>query len=97
MTTIATKSRWMWETSISAFVRGALGLAVTSRTNTSNPGFDFCAGLLAKRAIERGLKVPAYVKTSLSPGSRVVTEYLKASGLQPYLDKLGFNLTGYGS
>ena len=76
---------------------GALGLAaITSCTNTSNPEVLICAGLLAKRAIERGLKVPAYVKTSLSPGSRVVTEYLKASGLQPYLDKLGFNLTGYG-
>lgn len=76
---------------------GALGLAaITSCTNTSNPEVLICAGLLARRAVERGLKVPSYVKTSLSPGSRVVTEYLKASGLQTYMDRLGFNLTGYG-
>ena len=70
--------------------------AITSCTNTSNPSVLIAAGLLAKRAVEKGLSVPAHVKTSLAPGSRVVTDYLNATGLTPYLDKLGFNLVGYG-
>ncbi len=70
--------------------------AITSCTNTSNPSVMIAAGLLAKKAVERGLKVPPFVKTSLSPGSRVVTEYFKKAGLQGYLDELGFNTTGYG-
>jgi aconitate hydratase len=70
--------------------------AITSCTNTSNPSVMLAAGLLAKKAVERGLKVRPTVKTSLAPGSRVVTEYLEKTGLQPYLNKLGFNLVGYG-
>ena len=70
--------------------------AITSCTNTSNPSVMLAAGLLAKKAVERGLGVSPLVKTSLAPGSRVVTDYLTQSGLQPYLDKLGFNLVGYG-
>src|SRR5690625_3105732 len=70
--------------------------AITSCTNTSNPYVMLGAGLLAKNAVEKGLEVPAYVKTSLAPGSKVVTGYLEDSGLQEYLDKLGFNLVGYG-
>lgn len=70
--------------------------AITSCTNTSNPSVMIGAGLLAKKALERGLTVPPYVKTSLAPGSRVVTDYLVKSGLQESLDRLGFNLVGYG-
>ncbi|MCL4788781.1 MAG: aconitate hydratase [Verrucomicrobia bacterium] len=70
--------------------------AITSCTNTSNPGVMLAAGLLAKKAVERGLHVNPVVKTSLAPGSRVVSDYLARTGLQPYLDKLGFNLVGYG-
>jgi aconitate hydratase len=70
--------------------------AITSCTNTSNPSVMLAAGLLAKKAVERGLKVPAYVKSSLAPGSRVVSDYLGKTGLQRYLDVLGFNLVGYG-
>jgi aconitate hydratase len=70
--------------------------AITSCTNTSNPGVMLAAGLLAKKAVERGLHVPPVVKASLAPGSRVVTRYLDRLGLQPYLDKLGFNTVGYG-
>ena len=70
--------------------------AITSCTNTSNPGVMLAAGLLARKAVERGLSVNPVVKTSLAPGSRVVSDYLKRTGLQPYLDKLGFNLVGYG-
>ena len=70
--------------------------AITSCTNTSNPSVLIAAGLLAKKAVERGLTRKPWVKTSLAPGSKVVTEYLKASGLAPYLDELGFNLVGYG-
>ncbi len=70
--------------------------AITSCTNTSNPYVLVGAGLVAKKAVEKGLKRPAWVKTSLAPGSKVVTEYLNAAGLQPYLDQLGFNLVGYG-
>ena len=63
--------------------------AITSCTNTSNPSVMLAAGLLAKKAVERGLKVRSAVKNSLAPGSRVVTEYLQKTGLQPYLDQLG--------
>ena len=70
--------------------------AITSCTNTSNPSVMLAAGLLAKKAIERGLKVKPWVKTSLAPGSRVVSEYLLKTGLQPFLDQLGFNVVGYG-
>ena len=70
--------------------------AITSCTNTSNPSVMLAAGLLAKKAVKRGLEVRCTVKRSLAPGSRVVSEYLAKTGLQPYLDKLGFNLVGYG-
>src|SRR5213079_94319 len=70
--------------------------AITSCTNTSNPSVMVAAGLLAKRAVERGLRVSPTVKTSLAPGSRVVTDYLKAAGLMAYLEELGFYLVGYG-
>jgi len=70
--------------------------AITSCTNTSNPSLMLGAGLLAKKAVERGLQVKPWVKTSLAPGSKVVTDYLAASGLNIYLDKLKFNLVGYG-
>ncbi len=70
--------------------------AITSCTNTSNPNVLIGAGLVAKKAIEKGLKVKPWVKTSLAPGSQVVTDYLKKSGLNTYLDQLGFNLVGYG-
>ena len=70
--------------------------AITSCTNTSNPSVMVGAGLIAKRAIERGLKVRPWVKTSLAPGSKVVTDYLAKAGLDKYLDKLGFQLVGYG-
>ena len=70
--------------------------AITSCTNTSNPYVMVGAGLLAKKALEKGLKVKPHVKTSLAPGSQVVSEYLKVSGLQKDLDKLGFNVVGYG-
>jgi aconitate hydratase len=70
--------------------------AITSCTNTSNPSLMLGAGLLAKKAVERGLQVKPWVKTSLAPGSKVVTDYLLAAGLTQYLDKLNFNLVGYG-
>ena len=70
--------------------------AITSCTNTSNPSVMIGAGLVAKKAVERGLKRQPWVKTSLAPGSKVVTEYLKKAGLDTYLDQLGFNLVGYG-
>ena len=70
--------------------------AITSCTNTSNPGVLLAAGLLAKNAVEKGLKVKPQIKTSLAPGSRVVTEYLTKTGLMPYLEQLGFNLAAYG-
>jgi aconitate hydratase len=70
--------------------------AITSCTNTSNPSVMLAAGLLAKKAVERGLQVDPAVKTSLAPGSRVVSDYLDKTGLQKYLDQLGFNLVGYG-
>jgi aconitate hydratase len=70
--------------------------AITSCTNTSNPSVMLASGLLAKKAVERGLRVDPAVKTSLAPGSRVVTDYLSKTGLQKYLDQLGFNIVGYG-
>ena len=70
--------------------------AITSCTNTSNPGVLLAAGLLAKKAVEKGLTVKPHVKTSLAPGSRVVTEYLTRAGLLPYLEKLGFSVAAYG-
>ncbi|MBS9433123.1 aconitate hydratase AcnA [Photorhabdus hainanensis] len=70
--------------------------AITSCTNTSNPSVLMAAGLLAKKAVEKGLKRQPWVKTSLAPGSKVVTDYLELAGLMPYLEKLGFNLVGYG-
>jgi len=70
--------------------------AITSCTNTSNPSVMLGAGILAKKAVEKGLKVPAYVKTSLAPGSKVVTDYLNEAGLTPYLEQLGFHTVGYG-
>ena len=70
--------------------------AITSCTNTSNPSVMIAAGLLAKKAVEKGLTVPPWVKTSLAPGSRVVTDYYEKAGLLPYLDKLRFNVVGYG-
>src|SRR5207249_9371355 len=70
--------------------------AITSCTNTSNPSVMIAAGLLAKKAFERGLRTKPYVKTSLAPGSKVVTEYLREAGLLPYLEQLRFNVVGYG-
>jgi aconitate hydratase len=70
--------------------------AITSCTNTSNPSVMVASGLVAKKAVERGLTTRPWVKTSLAPGSKVVTEYLREAGLTPYLDQLGFNLVGYG-
>jgi aconitate hydratase len=70
--------------------------AITSCTNTSNPSVMVAAGLLARKAVERGLKVPPHVKTSLAPGSKVVTAYLEEAGLLPYLEQLGFYVVGYG-
>ncbi len=70
--------------------------AITSCTNTSNPSVMIGAGLIARRAVELGLRVPPHVKTSLAPGSKVVTSYLERAGLTPYLDRLGFELVGYG-
>src|SRR5207248_2351782 len=70
--------------------------AITSCTNTSNPSVMIAAGLLAKKAVERGLRRKPWVKTSLAPGSRVVTEYYRKAGLLPYLEELGFHIVGYG-
>lgn len=70
--------------------------AITSCTNTSNPDVMLAAGLLAKNAVERGLSVLPYIKTSLSPGSGVVTKYFELSGVNTFLDQLGFTTTGYG-
>jgi len=70
--------------------------AITSCTNTSNPYVMLAAGLLAKKAVEKGLRTPPWVKTSLAPGSRVVTDYYNKAGLMPFLDKLGFQVVGYG-
>src|SRR6202012_5145671 len=70
--------------------------AITSCTNTANPSVMLAAGLVAKKAVERGLSVKPWVKTSLAPGSKVVADYLNDAGLVPYLEKLHFNLVGYG-
>ena len=70
--------------------------AITSCTNTSNPGVIMAAGLLAKKAVEKGLVTKPWVKSSLAPGSLVVTDYLRSAGLLPYLEKLGFDVVGYG-
>src|SRR5581483_3443386 len=70
--------------------------AITSCTNTSNPSVMLAAGLLARNAVRRGLQRKPWVKTSLAPGSKVVTDYLNQAGLQEYLDQLGFQLVGYG-
>ena len=76
---------------------GSIAIAsITSCTNTSNPSVMLGAGIIAKKAVEKGLKVPAHVKTSLTPGSKVVKGYLEDAGLQPYLDELGFQIVGYG-
>lgn len=81
----------------SEFGNGDVAIAaITSCTNTSNPSVLIAAGLLAKKAVQRGLKTKSFVKTSLAPGSQVVSEYLQNAGLQSYLDKLGFNVVGYG-
>src|SRR5215475_11602775 len=81
----------------SALKHGSVVIAaITSCTNTSNPSVLMAAGLLAKKAVERGLQTPAWVKTSLAPGSKVVTDYLAKAGLLTYLEKLKFNLVGYG-
>jgi aconitate hydratase len=85
------------EPAVATLDHGAVVIAaITSCTNTSNPSVMIGAGLVAKKAVERGLTRRPWVKSSLAPGSKVVTEYLNAAGLTPYLDKLGFNLVGYG-
>ena len=85
------------ETAATALEHGSVVIAaITSCTNTSNPSVMIGAGLLAKKAVERGLTRKPWVKTSLAPGSKVVTEYLRKAGLDAYLDRLGFNLVGYG-
>ena len=82
---------------IVAMHQGAVVIAaITSCTNTSNPSVMLAAGLLARNALRRGLKVKPYVKTSLAPGSRVVTDYLERAGLLEPLSQLGFNVVGYG-
>ena len=78
------------------FVLAVVIAAITSCTNTSNPSVMIGAALLAKKAVEKGLAPKPWVKTTLAPGSRVVTEYLEAAGLQQYLDQIGFNTVGYG-
>ena len=70
--------------------------AITSCTNTSNPSVMLAAGLVAKKAVERGLEVPAWVKTSLAPGSKVVRDYLEKAGLHSYMEKIKFHIVGYG-
>ncbi|MFM9105928.1 MAG: aconitate hydratase AcnA [Chloroflexota bacterium] len=86
-----------WEGGETALHHGAVAIAaITSCTNTSNPSVMLGAGLVAKKAVERGLDVPRYVKTSLAPGSQVVTRYLEKAGLLPYLEALGFHVVGYG-
>lgn len=85
------------ETSACEFTHGDVVIAaITSCTNTSNPMVMLAAGLLARKAVEQGLSVKPWVKTSLAPGSRIVSEYLSKTGLQPFLDRLGFNLVGFG-
>ncbi|MDR0848839.1 MAG: aconitate hydratase AcnA [Propionibacteriaceae bacterium] len=84
-------------TNLGAISSGVVAVAaITSCTNTSNPAVMIAAGLVAKKAVEKGLTVPGWVKTTLSPGSQIVTNYLDSAGLTPYLEKLGFFLVGYG-
>jgi aconitate hydratase len=94
----AEKLEQSFETSNGIAIRNGdvLIAAITSCTNTSNPGVLLAAGLVAKKAVEAGLKVKKHVKTSLAPGSRIVTEYLEKAGLLPYLEKLGFAVAAYG-
>ncbi len=101
-TTVSVNGSRPSETALSHGKSGPVGhgsvliAAITSCTNTSNPSVMLGAGLLAKKAVEKGLTVNPTVKTSMAPGSRVVTDYLAKTGLQPYLDQLGFNIVGYG-
>jgi aconitate hydratase len=93
----ATSAVALAEPAVDVLDHGAVVIAaITSCTNTSNPSVMIGAGLLAKKAVEKGLSRKPWVKSSLAPGSKVVTEYLNAAGLTPYLDQLGFNLVGYG-
>jgi aconitate hydratase len=94
----ADKLRQVFTTSNGLEIRNGdvLIAAITSCTNTSNPGVLIAAGLLAKKAVERGLSVKSHIKTSLAPGSRIVTDYLSRGGLLPYLEKLGFSVAAYG-
>ena len=95
--TVKNQSRIATDSKLDALDHGAVVIAaITSCTNTSNPSVMIGAGLLAKKAVERGLRRKPWVKTSLAPGSKVVTEYLRVAGLTPFLDQLGFNLVGYG-
>jgi aconitate hydratase len=93
---LASKGLYKNETELEIKHGDVVIAAITSCTNTSNPSVMLGAGIVAKKAVEKGLTVPPYVKTSLAPGSRVVTEYLNEAGLTEYMDKLGFNLVGYG-
>jgi len=88
--------RYLTQSNIDIGSGDVLIAAITSCTNTSNPGVLVAAGILAKKAVEKGLTVKKHIKTSLAPGSRVVTEYLTKAGLLPYLEQLGFYLAGYG-
>uniref|UniRef100_A0A1B0G521 Cytoplasmic aconitate hydratase n=2 Tax=Glossina morsitans morsitans TaxID=37546 RepID=A0A1B0G521_GLOMM len=95
---LQSSGQFQWDDNKSYTIRhGSVVIAaITSCTNTSNPSVMLGAGLLAKKAVERGLSIMPYIKTSLSPGSGVVTYYLKESGVIPYLEKLGFDIVGYG-
>ena len=94
---MASKATYHNNGSSTELTHGAVVIAaITSCTNTSNPSVMVAAGLLAKNAVEKGLARKPYVKTSLAPGSKVVTEYLDKAGLTPYLEQLGFYTVGYG-
>lgn len=96
-TKINKSSKVIWSDKEEELSHGAVVIAaITSCTNTSNPSVMLAAGLVAKKAVEKGLSVKRYVKTSLAPGSTVVTQYLINAGLMPYLEQLGFNVVGYG-
>jgi aconitate hydratase len=93
----AGEAEYTWQGQTYNLKHGAVVIAaITSCTNTSNPSVMMAAGLVAKKAVEKGLTCKPWVKTSLAPGSKVVTDYYKAAGLTPYLDQLGFDLVGYG-
>jgi len=93
----AGEAQYSWQGQNHRLKDGAVVIAaITSCTNTSNPSVMMAAGLVAKKAVEKGLSCKPWVKTSLAPGSKVVTDYYKAAGLTPYLDRLGFDLVGYG-